>query len=290
MSDDGKLFKTVRLVPNAVKIISKVNIEHLSKSSKETNADDDVIEMGAGESVDFNERKKDYAALKGKYLSIKEKYEKLRQDFEKLKGSLEIEKKNFLEKANKEIEATKERAKKEAYEAGFKQGLEEGKEEALRVAKEEAAQEISGLVGMLEGCYESLSRSMDALLKQNFMKMIRLWEKVLKRLLYKEVKLDNAVLERLLEQVLKRMSDKEKVIIYLHPSEVAYLQERIDQFGDILRGAKHLEFIADDHVDRGSCMVETNLGIYDARWRTQLERLSEEIDRLLMEGQQENGL
>ncbi len=290
MSDDSKLFKTVRLVPNAVKIISKVNVERLQKSPKESNIEGDVIETGIGEYADFNELKKDYIALKGKYLSIKEKYEKLKEDFDKLKGSLEIEKKNFLEKANREIEATKERAKKEAYEAGFKQGLEEGKEEALRVAKEEAAQEIAGLVGILEDCCESLSRSMDALLKQNIMKMIRLWEKVLKRLLYREVKLDSEVLERLLEQVLKRMSDKEKVIIYLHPSEMAYLQEKIDQFGDMLRGVKHLEFIADDHVDRGSCMVETNLGIYDARWRTQLERLSEEIDRLLMEGQQENDL
>jgi flagellar assembly protein FliH len=290
LSDDSKLFKTVRLVPNAVKIISKVNVERLQKSPKESNAEGDVIETSTGEYADFNELKKDYVALKDKYLSIKEKYEKLREDFDKLKGSLEIEKKNFLEKANREIEATKERAKKEAYEAGFKQGLEEGKEEALRVAKEEAAQEIAGLVGVLEDCCESLSCSMDALLKQNSMKMIRLWEKVLKRLLYREVKLDSEVLERLLEQVLKRMSDKEKVIIYLHPSEVAYLQEKIDQFGDMLRGAKHLEFIADDHVDRGSCMVETNLGIYDARWRTQLERLSEEIDRLLMEGQQENDL
>lgn len=290
MSDDSKLFKTVRLVPNAVKIISKVNAERLQKSPKESNAEGDVIETGTGEYTNFNELKKDYVALKGKYLSIKEKYEKLKEDFDKLKGSLEIEKKNFLEKANREINATKERAKKEAYEAGFKQGLEEGREEALRVAKEEAAQEIAGLVGILEDCCESLQRSMDALLKQNIIKMIRLWEKVLKRLLYREVKLDSEVLERLLEQVLKRMSDKEKVIIYLHPSEVAYLQEKIDQFGDMLRGVKHLEFIADDHVDRGSCMVETNLGIYDARWRTQLERLSEEIDRLLMEGQQENDL
>lgn len=48
------------------------------------------------------------------------------------------------------------------------------------MAKEEAAQEIAGLVGILEDCCESLSRSMDALLKQNIMKMIRLWEKVLK--------------------------------------------------------------------------------------------------------------
>jgi len=121
-------------------------------------------------------------------------------------------------------------------------------------------------------------------------KLVRLWEKVLKRLLYREVNLDEHVLERLLEQVLKRLSDKEKIIIYLHPTEVTYLQEKLDQYGDLLRGAKHVEFVADDHVDRGSCMVETNLGIYDARWRTQLERMSEEIDRLLAEGQKENDI
>ena len=57
-----------------------------------------------------------------------------------------------------------------------------------------------------------------------------------------------------------------------------------DNIMDSIRGVKFFELQADDHVECGSCLIETNLGIYDARWRTQLEQISGEIENLLMEG------
>ncbi|HOM98326.1 MAG TPA: FliH/SctL family protein [Acetomicrobium sp.] len=287
MSKGDKLFRTVHFVPHAVKIISKTNLEHLSKSHRSL-VKEDVASDDINGPVSLEELKRKFATLKDQYELLQDKYDQLQCEYEKLKSSLELEKKSFFGKVNEEIEKTKVVAKKEGYDDGFKKGLKEGKSEAEKKAKEEVSRQVSDLIRSLENCHESLSHSMDILLKQNTMKMIRLWEKVLKSLLYKEVELDEEVLERLLEEVLKRLSDKDRIIIYLHPSEVALLQEKIDQFSDLIRGSGHVEFIADDHVDRGSCIVETNLGVYDARWRTQLERLSEEIDRLLAEGQREN--
>ena len=57
-----------------------------------------------------------------------------------------------------------------------------------------------------------------------------------------------------------------------------------DDLLDVLRGIKHFEFLADEQVERGSCLVETGMGIYDARWRTQLEQISTQIRQLLEEG------
>ena len=62
------------------------------------------------------------------------------------------------------------------------------------------------------------------------------------------------------------------------------MRSRRDEYSDLLRGVRHLEFTPDPNVDAGSCIVETNMGIYDARWRTQLEQVAGEIERLFLEG------
>lgn len=289
MSKEGKLLRTVRLVPHAVKIVSKTESEHSSKLNRDQQ-NEKALEHTTEDPYSPGNLKDELDRLKRQYDQLCDKYDQLQSEYQALKSSVELEKKRFFERAHKEAEEVKKQAEKKGYDEGFKKGLTDGKTEAERKAREEIDKQVSGLIRILEDCHSAISGSIGSLLKQNMTKLVRLWEKVLKRLLYREVNLDEHVLERLLEQVLKRLSDKEKIIIYLHPTEVTYLQEKLDQYGDLLRGAKHVEFVADDHVDRGSCMVETNLGIYDARWRTQLERLSEEIDHLLAEGQKENDI
>ncbi len=289
MSKEGKLLRPVRLVPHAVKIVSKTESEHSSKLNRDQQ-NEKALEHTTEDPYSPGNLKDELDRLKRQYDQLCEKYDQLQSEYQALKSSVELEKKRFFERAHKEAEEVKKQAEKKGYDEGFKKGLTDGKTEAERKAREEIDKQVSGLIRILEDCHSAISGSIDSLLKQNMTKLVRLWEKVLKRLLYREVNLDEHVLERLLEQVLRRLSDKEKIIIYLHPTEVVYLQEMLDQYGDLLRGSKHVEFVADDHVDRGSCMVETNLGIYDARWRTQLERMSEEIDHLLAEGQKENDI
>ena len=117
--------------------------------------------------------------------------------------------------------------------------------------------------------------------------MIRLWELVLARLLAREVKLADDPVVPLLREVLLRTSDRERVIIYLNPEDLQEVDRARSVLGDLLRGTEQLDFRGDDHVDRGSCLVETNLGVYDARFRTQLATVAREIDAVLLEGARE---
>ena len=77
-----------------------------------------------------------------------------------------------------------------------------------------------------------------------------------------------------LSDVLTRLSDKNSVVIYVSPEDLELLRSNLDQeFEEVLRGVRHLELKPDTNVDRGSCIVETGLGVYDARWRTQIEQI-----------------
>lgn len=76
--------------------------------------------------------------------------------------------------------------------------------------------------------------------------------------------------------------------MYLNPRDLKGVDSLRESLTDVLRGAKHVEFSGDEHVDPGSCLVETNLGVYDARWRTQLEQIASQVEHLLVEGAAED--
>jgi len=111
--------------------------------------------------------------------------------------------------------------------------------------------------------------------------MLRLWQEMLKKMLQREASLaPDAVLD-VLSDVLSRLSDKNHILIYVSPEDMGLLQASLSQdFEDVLRGVKHLELKPDASVDKGSCIVETNLGVYDARWRTQLDQIETAVESL----------
>lgn len=183
-----------------------------------------------------------------------------------------------------EAAAARKKAVSEGFEEGRKAGYEQGIDDARKEAAREAEEKIRSAVDRLESVHRSLEEHLDALAELQMPRLIRMWEFLLSRMLSKEVSLDGETALRLLRGVLERISDKERVVVYLSPEDADAVRGRKDEFGDLLRGVRHLEFVPDGNVDAGSCIVETNLGIYDARWRIQLEQVSGEIERLFIEG------
>jgi flagellar assembly protein FliH len=184
------------------------------------------------------------------------------------------------------VEAAREQARAEGRTKGYDEGLESGHRAGLERARVEVQGEyrerFTGLVAALEGISTKLEENFSALVTLNQPRMLRLWQEMLKKMLHREMTLaPDAVLD-VLADVLSRLSDKNHLVIYVCPDDMRILEERMrEEFADTLRGVRHLELKSDTNVDRGSCIVETNLGIYDARWRTQLDQIETVIEDLL---------
>jgi flagellar assembly protein FliH len=142
---------------------------------------------------------------------------------------------------------------------------------------------FSHALALLDEMARSLAESRDCLVSAHSSQLIRLWEMMLRKMLLAMVDMDPEVIERILRNLLKRISDRERIVVYLNPGDIAMMEESKESLMDSIRGVKYFEFMSDDHVDKGSCLIETNLGIYDARWRTQLEQISSEVQNLLLE-------
>ena len=211
------------------------------------------------------------------------------------KGKLEAEidgaKSDYLAK-KKAIEAdaasiaskAAEEARTRGHEEGWNAGHAEGLKEARAEIEKEYLDKFASLASALESIHQRLEENFSALVALNQPRMIRLWTEMLRRMLRRQVELNPDTIDVVLSDLLSRLSDKSQVAIYVSPEDIAHLEADMDkQFQEVLRGVHKLELKADSNVDRGSCIVETSLGVYDARWRTQMDQVGSVIDNIFQQ-------
>ncbi|MDR2522586.1 MAG: hypothetical protein LBC93_02635 [Synergistaceae bacterium] len=290
------VLRTVRLLPEAVKI--GVASEPALPSSQE---EEQLLNGDAGantQPTQTPERAADLAKIEELNGQVAELETRLagalaeRQGFVAQLTSLETEMasiRNAAAQKEREMTASIGTAKEQArvdgaaqgHEEGLKSGYEAGLSKARTEVEAEYREKFSALAAKLEGIALKLEENFAELVMLNQPRMVRLWQEMLKKMLQRETTLSPDGVLAVLADVLSRLSDKNYVLIYVSPDDLELVRDRMaGEFGDILRGVKHLALKPDASVDRGSCIVETNLGIYDARWRVQLEQIEGAVEKL----------
>ncbi len=223
---------------------------------------------------------------------VKQEYEK---EYEALKSSLyqEIEKErqkaketaeSILNQAKKEAEDLKKTAQQQGYEEGYKNGRENGYKEGYEKGLNEVKQKFNEALQVIQTVSDQIKANEEQLLSSIEPKIVRILEFMLSRLLRKEISLDNQTVLRTLKEIFTRISDKEEITVYLNPKDLKTFEEAQSTFADELRFVKKLSLVADEYIQEGGCIVETRLGSYDARIKSQLEQISQEIEKILYEG------
>jgi flagellar assembly protein FliH len=249
--------------------------------------EEEKVERSALETAEAEVRKL-RSELRGREKDLSESREeckKLKLQMETERAALDRERNDFRANAAAEAAALKEKSRaagqKEGYDSGYSEGLAKAEESVRREYEGKFADAIS----LLEVIAASLEESRERLAKSHSPQLIRLWEMMLSKMLATTVDMDPKVIERVVSGLLKRISDRERIIVYLNPADVTMIEGNKDALMDSIRGVKFFELMSDDHVEKGSCLIETNLGIYDARWKTQLEQVSSEVKNLLLENE-----
>jgi flagellar assembly protein FliH len=185
------------------------------------------------------------------------------------------------------LQAAKERARAEGREQGQAEGLESGYKNGLEKARREVEEQyrvrFANAAALVESFSARLEERFTDLAAMNQPRLLRLWQDMLKRMLRRELVLSLDSVLDVLSDILSLLSEKNQILVYVSPEDLSVLQESRmrGEFEEVLRGVKRLELKPDTSVDKGSCIVETDLGVYDARWRTQLEQVDTVIENLL---------
>ncbi|MCL2146925.1 MAG: FliH/SctL family protein [Synergistaceae bacterium] len=212
-----------------------------------------------------------------------------------MQSKLEIERQTVTKEARLEASTILEEAEKtrsEAFDKGYSEGFIKGQNEGLEKAKAEVEEEykarFADIISIFEKIHAEIENNFKELIQLNDARLLRLWKETLSAMLNREVELNPDTARMVLEGIMERVSDKNRILIYLSPFDIGNIQFQTDKMTESLRGIKHLEFLPDARVERGSCIVETNLGIYDARWRLQLEQIEIQIADLYREVSKES--
>ncbi|MCF7936823.1 MAG: hypothetical protein K9L28_10830 [Synergistales bacterium] len=291
MSDPHKrrLYRAVRLIPEAVRI-SREEPGNAETPGGEPAEEEQAESPERKQLADAEQRNRELQAERdsGKEHigTLQQRVRELEQQLDRQKKQADKEKEKLRKQHQASIDGELEQARRKGHDEGYSNGFQEGEERAREETRQYYDERFGKLVELLEGVHRELSGHLDELYETNEPKLVRFWEMVLRKLLDREVHADGGTVLQQLRKVLNRVSDRERLMIYLAPGDVQTVEDRQSEFSDILRGVRHMEFVADESVDRGSCLVETNLGVYDARWTTLLELVHNEVEQVVRGGEQ----
>ncbi|MDR3354041.1 MAG: hypothetical protein LBO21_03295 [Synergistaceae bacterium] len=286
MSNPAKqrYIRAVRLLPGAVRIGSGGVETTTSPVESAPKAED----RGEGQAVkaadaEIRKLKSELRAKEAELADARASEREFSAKMEAMKAEVAMEKESLREAAKIEAEGRWAVAFAKGQQEGEAKGYSEGIVKAEAEVKADYEGRFSAVLKLLAGINESLTAERERMILAHAPQMVRLWEMMLGKMLQVKVEMDPEVVGRVLKNILNRVSDRERILIYLNGADIEMIDGSKEALMDSVRGVKFFEIMSDENVDRGSCLIETNLGIYDARWRTQLEQVSSEVEGLLME-------
>lgn len=155
----------------------------------------------------------------------------------------------------------------EAYAKGRQDGLKEAEEKLDRAANALAR----GL--------EEISRLRESILHNSSQDMLRLVLTIARQVIHREVTVNPDIVLSTIEMALQASVKSDSYTIHVNPEDLELVEERKPLFLASIRGLENIHFRPDTEVERGGCLVESNLGQVDATIEGQLD----EVRRTLLE-------
>lgn len=213
----------------------------------------------------------------------REELKELHQQWEAEEQRIKEEERVLREQILQEVDQAKADAAERGMEEGYRDGLASSREEIKEEIREEFRSRFEEAENLIGKMLELLESESGKLIDLNAPLMVKLWQVMLERLLRREVEFDGDTTLRVFRELIPRVSDRTRIRVLLNPEDREMFLNRGKEFSEIKRTAEYFELVADEYIEKGSCLLETNLGIYDASWKCQLEAVNREIDRLLQE-------
>ncbi|MBR1657478.1 MAG: hypothetical protein IJ697_03325 [Synergistaceae bacterium] len=307
-----RVLRTVRLLPQAVKIgilESEIKQSQDPKSSKpekpsqpKPDAPKIQVKMPSPSAVspakqrEINELSEQVKALTSSLSSaevanaeLSEAKARLESEIGGIKSEYERRRKQLEDEAKNNADRIAEKARAQAISEGQVAGYEEGLKKARAEVEQEYFEKFSELAGVIDTLGKKLEGNFAELVKLNQPRLIRVWTEMLNRMLHRQVELNPDTIDAVLSELLSRLSDKNQILIYVSPEDMKRLEGKIDtKFREALRGVKKLELKSDPNIENGSCIVETGLGVYDARWKTQMGQVESVVDEVFQQSSKED--
>ncbi len=160
----------------------------------------------------------------------------------------------------------------EARERGYAEGYAEGLRQA-QAAQGGAVERLAALVENAVCCTEGFTQGLEA-------QLVELALAVAEKVVEREVSIDRALVVGVLRGALQEMQEAASVQVRVNPRDHDVVAEHWDE---LLRRpvAERSQLIADERIQCGGCVVETQVGQVDAQLATKLSQIAHTFHRVL---------
>lgn len=211
-----------------------------------------------GKTVAFN-------LLKEKKEEAKREEETARLNAEQIVERAKLEVERMVKEADLRVAEIEHEAYQKGYDAGREVGFKKGQAEVRRLI-DRLGTIVGQAIDVREDIIAASEKQMVDMILMIARKVIK--DEVVER---KEVVLNN------IREALRRIKDRDRVDIRVNFMDLELTTAHKDELIKMMESLRKVNIYEDSRIDRGGCIIETDVGSIDARISTQLKELEEAI-------------
>jgi len=123
------------------------------------------------------------------------------------------------------------------------------------------------------------NRRRDTLLENAEPEIVRLAVRVAEKIIGRELITAPETIVSIVKEALKSARRERKFVLHVHPEHEAVVRERIAQLRSFSDDLQELRVFSDSEMSQGGCLIESEIGVVDARLETQLAVLEQALLR-----------
>jgi len=183
---------------------------------------------------------------------------------------------NYLGTVRAEAAKIVEQAKQEA-QTIRQQAEQAGHQAAMRSVEQAIQKELATVLPALRQVIQDIHHAKQAWLRHWESAAIHVSTAIAQRVIRRELSQHPEITVNLVREAMELASRGSHLRIYLNPQDHEAIAEQVDTVVKELRSLSPTEVVTDAGITKGGCRVETEFGVVDQQFESQLKRIEEEL-------------
>ena len=162
-----------------------------------------------------------------------------------------------------------------AYRKGFADGKAQGMNDGEHTGFELGTQKIEPFISSLKEAVIQLNAIREETYQQIEKEVVELALAIAQKVICREISTDQETVVCVAREALAKIDDPGKIKIKMNPSDLQFINETKYQLSNLIDGVNNVTFEAEENIQSGGCIIETELGEIDARIEKQLQTVAE---------------
>ena len=173
----------------------------------------------------------------------------------------------IMEKDSEDKGPVVDEIRETAFQTGFLEGKRVGFESGSKKA-DSAIESLSETVAQLANIRKKIYREIEKEVAQLALSIAR-------KIVCHEVKTSRETVACVAREALNQVDNPGKIKIKLNPDDLQFIEDTRFQLSHFLHNVDHIRFEAEESIQSGGCLIETDRGDIDARIEKQLQAIEE---------------